>query len=1056
MWFRAPTLARKQGWLHERWGNITFPQLSVTIRLVGSARTIMELDWNGGFSRCGTAAVRRHAIGLEDAAVDLIRRALVLLGALAGMAGMLASQCLPLLPGRTVAAVISAKRASCFSFRLPAGQATQLAIEQPVDFEFRTTLDGVEQARIDSFSLGSDTLTLTTAGEYRITIRQVGGPATAAVPFAVSRWLLPLEEARRWERAEASATQSKLKATPENLSESLRLWQEVGNAKAVARTHLERGANLLNAGEMRQARDEFEQTREMCLEVKENACALEAANNSGWAASQLGDFPQAAERLEQAADGWRSTGNKLFLGRTLSNLGLLYRRTGDYNRAIHFYGEARAALGSLDMVSLGRVLNNLGICYTYLSEYGRARSHLEAALAIYAHHKSPADAVRTRINLGRTLMLRGELPEAQRTLEEALAAAEDLKDRAARADSLSNLGQTFLKQGAFDRAEVQLTESWKIYSELGDRRGQAATRHHLGLILRARGDLDKAQEYLSYAAKTRRETGLRDDAADSLYALADLQREKKNLPAARELAEQALAMLESVRKQIPSPALRAAFYSSKRRFFDLLVEIAMQPENLNRAADGLLATEQGKGRAILDLLTEGPMLRQLPAAPLARRLSLQRRIDLLSSRLSSAPVERQDEIRRELDLLIAEDAELEAQVRQVVVDENLAEPLHSIQELQDKALQGSTALLEYHLGEKGGHLWLVTKNAITVFPLPARSDVEKSANRTVDLFQDLDGRQKSASRQADFDRQLYLLSATLLGALRGIALPQHLILVPDGALHRVPFAALWLPGPKLPLGAVHDLVQVPGAGYLLAGREPKPVRSFPKTMLALVDPVFAPDDPRIDERLRRPADAGDAGAKLARLPFTAELDTVTKLVAASRVTILRGFEASTKALQDAPAEKFAVIYFSTHAFIDDRIPEISRIALSMVSREGRPLTGFLRPYQMSGLHLNGSIVVLSACDTALGKQVLGEGLAGVSSSLFAAGAAQLVLSLNKADAPASSAFFAAVYGKYLGPHPVSMDHALTLVRQKFLQSENWADPYYWASFVVVGRPARVL
>jgi len=77
-----------------------------------------------------------------------------------------------------------------------------------------------------------------------------------------------------------------------------------------------------------------------------------------------------------------------------------------------------------------------------------------------------------------------------------------------------------------------------------------------------------------------------------------------------------------------------------------------------------------------------------------------------------------------------------------------------------------------------------------------------------------------------------------------------------------------------------------------------------------------------------------------------------------------------------------VVHLSTHALIDDRTPELSRLALSLVDESGRPLNGFLRPYQLAGLRLPGSIVVLSACDTALGKQVLGEGMAGSPTACF--------------------------------------------------------------------------
>jgi CHAT domain-containing protein len=102
--------------------------------------------------------------------------------------------------------------------------------------------------------------------------------------------------------------------------------------------------------------------------------------------------------------------------------------------------------------------------------------------------------------------------------------------------------------------------------------------------------------------------------------------------------------------------------------------------------------------------------------------------------------------------------------------------------------------------------------------------------------------------------------------------------------------------------------------------------------------------------------------------------------------------------------------------------------------------------------MKGSVVVLSACDTALGKKVLGEGMMGFTSSLFSAGASQLVLTITEVDAQASSFFLSDVYNHFLGWNRTSMEHALTLARQSLLKSDHWSDPYYWASYVVVGMP----
>jgi CHAT domain-containing protein len=192
---------------------------------------------------------------------------------------------------------------------------------------------------------------------------------------------------------------------------------------------------------------------------------------------------------------------------------------------------------------------------------------------------------------------------------------------------------------------------------------------------------------------------------------------------------------------------------------------------------------------------------------------------------------------------------------------------------------------------------------------------------------------------------------------------------------------------------------------------------------------------------------------LARLPFPDDVNAIRALVPEPRRDIFDGFNVTRANLERLRLADYAVVHFSTHALMDDRIPEVSRIALSLVDREGKSMDGYLRSYQLARLRMNGSVVVLSACDTALGKQVLGEGLVGLSSSLFHAGAAQLVLSLAKVDAEPSAQFFAEVYRELWGGRHVSMERALTRARVKMAQSPRWSDPYYWAAFVVLGRPA---
>ena len=176
------------------------------------------------------------------------------------------------------------------------------------------------------------------------------------------------------------------------------------------------------------------------------------------------------------------------------------------------------------------------------------------------------------------------------------------------------------------------------------------------------------------------------------------------------------------------------------------------------------------------------------------------------------------------------------------------------------------------------------------------------------------------------------------------------------------------------------------------------------------------------------------------------------MIPRGRLRLLEGFEASRDRLQREPLADFAVLHFSTHSFIDGRLPELSRVALSLVDRQGRPVDGYLHPHELAGFPLKGSVVVLSSCDTALGKQIPGEGLIGFTGSLFSAGASQLVLSLAQIDDESSSAFFAEAYRRYFGGDAVGIEHAIRDSRRVLARSNRWSDPFYWASFPVIGRP----
>jgi CHAT domain-containing protein len=295
---------------------------------------------------------------------------------------------------------------------------------------------------------------------------------------------------------------------------------------------------------------------------------------------------------------------------------------------------------------------------------------------------------------------------------------------------------------------------------------------------------------------------------------------------------------------------------------------------------------------------------------------------------------------------------------------------------------------------------------------------------------------------------------------------RRLLIVSDGALQYVPFAAL--PDPRrrdAPLGATHDIVNLPSASTLavlrteIAGRIPAS-----RAVAVLADPVFDNEDPRATRRARAAHAArrspqkdprhsahraGEAGF-VPRLPFTRQ-EAAGILALVRREESLRAldFAASRELATSRQLADFRVVHFATHGVINERYPELSGMILSLVDAQGERQDGFLRLHDIYNLELNADLVVLSACETGRGREVQGEGLIGLTRGFLYAGAAQVLVSLWKVNDEATAELMRLLYKGMLagGLAPAAALRQAQLAMQK---QRRWHSPYYWAGFVLHG------
>ncbi len=197
--------------------------------------------------------------------------------------------------------------------------------------------------------------------------------------------------------------------------------------------------------------------------------------------------------------------------------------------------------------------------------------------------------------------------------------------------------------------------------------------------------------------------------------------------------------------------------------------------------------------------------------------------------------------------------------------------------------------------------------------------------------------------------------------------------------------------------------------------------------------------------------ATEAGiANLPRLPHTRdEAEAIAALADRNASWLALDFAANRDAAVGARWNDYGIAHFATHALLNARHPELSGIVLSLYGKDGRAEDGFLRVNDIYNLHMPADLVVLSVCESAVGKSIGGEGAATLARAFFYAGARRVVASLWPVDDRASVAFMRAFYGAMLGKH-LRPQQALIEAQREMRANPRWLAPYYWSGYIVEG------
>ena len=789
-------------------------------------------------------------------------------------------------------------------------------------------------------------------------------------------------------------------------------------------------------------------------------------------------YQQASIKYLEALNGWRAVNDKMMQAFTLHELGWIYGDIGQYQKALDCYAQAGPLYKAVgERKGEANVISNTAWVY---GELGDNQKALEMYLLADEAFRATGEVDSVSLsNIGAALIKLGQHNRALEYNFRALELRRATNDRARQALSLTNIGTSYQYLNQPEKALDYYMQSLVLMPEVKDDYYTAKTLNNVGTVYRKMGDIPKALDYLNQALTLRLKVGDARGLADTLSQLARLERDRGNLTVARKLIEETLARVEITRYKVSSPRLRAMYFASVQQYRDFYVDLLMRlhkqdaSEGLDRAAFN--ASETGRARSLLESLREASTEIRHGVDPslLERERSLGQSIAAKAAsqmRLLSGPhTEEQAAVAaKEVAGLTTDYEQVQARIRATSPQyAALVQPVPlRLDEIQKQVLDSDTLLLEYALGEERSFVWAVTPDSIKMYELPKRSTIEPMARRVYEL---LIARNQNTVREtlqqrrqrvdlsdAEYSKVAANLSQIILGPVASELKNKRLLIVSDGVLQFVPFSGL--PDPAASdlraLIVDHEIVTAPSASVVALLRQENSNRTVAtKTVAVLADPVFSNDDPRVARSASahavRSATEANLG-NLRRLRFSRqEAEEIARFATDGSKLEAVDFEANRRLATSAELGQYRIIHFATHGLIDTEHPELSGVVLSLVDEKGQPQNGFLRLYDLYNLKLSAELIVLSACQTALGKDIKGEGLVGLTRGFMYAGAPRVIASLWQIDDRASAEFMKRFYRELLGEklRPAAALRAAQVSMQK---DKRWQNPHYWAAFTLQG------
>jgi CHAT domain-containing protein/Tfp pilus assembly protein PilF len=767
-------------------------------------------------------------------------------------------------------------------------------------------------------------------------------------------------------------------------------------------------------------------------------------------------LPEVAEIWASAAALWREIGDGAYqVEALLGQAYCVWRQSSEQAQAL--VAEAlRVARGEAKRpLAVATALHNAGVDWYGVGQLPVAETLWQQALAIREQlAPNSLEVASTLHNLGTVAHDRGDLAAAERYLQQALAIYENLAPNSLDvASTLNNLGTVALDRGDLAAAERYLQQALAIKEKLAPNSLQVAdTLLNLGSVAANRGDLARAEQLYQQALAIKEKLAPNSlDVATTLQSFAILARQRQNYPQAQRYLARALEIYETQRAAIPDPETKTAFAERYFNAYTLQAQLALDQQQPQQAA---LALERSRARTLAELM----FTRALPVptnAPqalkdlIAQQEQLQRELLLLARQQRQTDPDDTNALQR----LQAMSRELADRQRQL--DRQLREQFPAYADLLNPqppaipqlqaALDANTVLLYHAFADKELLIVAVSRQAVKGYRVKVDP---RTLEKDLAEFQRVVAK-PPLERTASERRKLLALGQRLYAALIKPAEPSlknatTVLLCPEGALNQLPWGALVVAVDKQ--GRPTYWVERVAIGLTLSAGvylQAKAVRPAPRGVaIAAVSQyrrLEVAQAPKTAQLVRR------SGGALGNLPAVKqEVAQVRRLLGKQGVVAVLEAEATPERARQL-AQNARVVHFACHARADDVDPLGSGLLLSPAGSDAGLLTA---ADVVSRWRLRADVVMLSACETAVGQVRRYEGMYGLARAFLFAGSRSVGASLWRVDDVSTARLMGAFYRGYASGVPKA--EALRRAQVALLRSKDDSDPYYWSCFVLMG------